>query len=124
MPPSTTLRPTPRDRMSPTLTIDGIDVHVEGQGDDTVVMIHGWPDTHRVWDAQVEAFKTRFRSVRFTLPGYDVNKPRRPVSLADMTQAIERIVDAVSPDRPVILMLHDWGCFFGYQFYVNHPQRV
>ena len=106
------------------LNIDGVDVHVEGQGQDTIVMIHGWPDTHRVWDAQVEAFKTRLRCVRFTLPGYDVTKPRRPVSLAEMTQTIEHIVDAVSPARPVILMLHDWGCFFGYQFYVHHPQRV
>jgi pimeloyl-ACP methyl ester carboxylesterase len=30
----------------------------------------------------------------------------------------------VSPDRPVTLVLHDWGCFFGYQYYMKNPSRV
>ena len=33
------------------MDIDGIDVRVEGEGAETVVMIHGWPDTLRLWDA-------------------------------------------------------------------------
>jgi pimeloyl-ACP methyl ester carboxylesterase len=39
--------------MSSTLQIDGIDVFVEGEGNETIAMIHGWPDTYRLWDTQV-----------------------------------------------------------------------
>ena len=34
------------------MRIDGVEVFVEGVGP-AIVMIHGWPDTHRLWDAQV-----------------------------------------------------------------------
>jgi pimeloyl-ACP methyl ester carboxylesterase len=106
------------------LQIDGIDIHVEGQGEDVILMIHGWPDTYRLWDPQVEAFKGRYRCARFTLPGFDMTKPHRPTSLDQMTTLIGRIVDALSPGRPVILLVHDWGCAFGYQYVMTQPQRV
>jgi len=34
--------------MSPTVQIDGIDVFVDGEGSETIVMIHGRPDTYRL----------------------------------------------------------------------------
>jgi pimeloyl-ACP methyl ester carboxylesterase len=51
-----------------TLTIQGVDVFIEGEGSDVLVMIHGWPDTHRLWDNSVQAMKSFSRCVRFTLP--------------------------------------------------------
>jgi cis-3-alkyl-4-acyloxetan-2-one decarboxylase len=107
-----------------TLTLQGVEVFVEGDGSDTLVLLHGWPDTHRVWDGTVEALKHHFRCVRFTLPGYDLAKPPRATSLAEMTALIAGIVDAVSPAAPVTLVLHDWGCVFGYEFATRCPQRV
>jgi len=107
-----------------TLTIQGVDVFIDGEGPDALVMIHGWPDTHHLWDGAVPALKPSFRCVRFTLPGYDLNKPPRATSLAQMTALIAVIVDAVSPARPVHLLLHDWGCVFGYEFSAAHPERV
>ena len=35
-------------------TVDGIDIHIDGVGPHSIVMIHGWPDTHRLWDATVQ----------------------------------------------------------------------
>lgn len=106
------------------LVVDDIDVFIDGQGDDTLVMLHGWPDSPALWDGTVAALADRHRCVRFHLPGYDLGKPPRPVSVADMTALIARIVDAVSPDRPVTLVLHDWGCVFGYEYAARHPARV
>ncbi len=108
----------------PALAVEGIDVFIEGDGPHTVLMIHGWPDTHRLWDATVEALKDQHRCVRFTLPGFDPDKPARATSLADMTALFGAIVQAVSPGRPVTLLLHDWGCIFGYEFAVRHPAQV
>jgi pimeloyl-ACP methyl ester carboxylesterase len=106
------------------LQIGGIDVLVEGEGAETILMIHGWPDTYRLWDAQVAFFKTKYRCVRFTLPGFDIAKPRRACSLAETIKLFKTIVEQVSPGRKVILMLHDWGCVFGYQFAMQHQAMV
>jgi pimeloyl-ACP methyl ester carboxylesterase len=112
------------DSARSTLVIQDIEVFSEGEGPGALVMIHGWPDTHRLWDSSVQALKPFFRCVRFTLPGFDLEKLPRATSLARMAALIADIVDAVSPDRPVDLMLHDWGCVFGYEFAAARPERV
>ncbi len=104
--------------------LDGIAVEVDGEGDEVVLMIHGWPDTARLWDDQVEALRPDFRCVRLTLPGYDVRGPRRPTSVAAMCEIFLALVERESPDRPVVLLLHDWGCVFGLHFAMVHPERV
>lgn len=109
---------------STTRTIQDVDVVIEGEGSDTLVMLHGWPDSHRLWDRTVAALRPHFRCVRFTLPGFDLAKPARATSLRQMTALLAAIVGAVSPERPVTLVLHDWGCIFGYEFAARHPEHV
>jgi pimeloyl-ACP methyl ester carboxylesterase len=102
-------------------------LHIEGHGPRTVVLIHGWPDTHRIWDATVSALRDEARCVRFTLPGFDpteVHAGRRAMSLDDMMACLDDLVRQASPDAPVTLLLHDWGCFFGYQYAMRHKDRV
>jgi pimeloyl-ACP methyl ester carboxylesterase len=110
--------------VAPVLQIDGIDVHVEGDGREAIVMIHGWPDTYRLWDAQAAFFRDRYRCIRFTLPGFDIGKPRRAYSLEETLSILKDIVEQAAPGRRVILMLHDWGCAFGYQLAMRHPSLV
>ena len=109
--------------MAHVLEVQGISVAVEGQGP-TVVMMHGWPDSPALWDETVATLRNRYRCVRFTLPGYDLSRPPRPVSVNQMCELVAAIVDAVSPDEPVTLLLHDWGCFFGYEYAARHLERV
>lgn len=104
--------------------IDGIEVHMEGGGEQNIVMIHGWPDTYRLWDRQVAFFGPHYRCVRFTLPGFDITQPRRAFSLDSLVETIKTIVETSCAGRPVILMLHDWGCLFGYEFAARHPLMV
>ncbi len=110
--------------MHTSLLVDGIEVHIEGEGPRTILMLHGWPDTHHLWDAQVAHFKSRARCVRFTLPGFDHAQASRPTPVASMCALLDAVVEAVSPQAPVTLMLHDWGCVFGYAFATRHPERV
>ena len=37
--------------------IKDVEVIVEGSGKESILMIHGWPDTASMWDLQVDAFK-------------------------------------------------------------------
>jgi pimeloyl-ACP methyl ester carboxylesterase len=101
----------------------GVDLAIEGKGP-PIVMVHGWPDTHRLWDAQVAALRDRYRCVRFTLPGFEAGTARRAYSLDAVVQTIAQVVEQAGGGAPVTLLLHDWGCFFGYQYALRQPQRV
>jgi pimeloyl-ACP methyl ester carboxylesterase len=84
-------------------------------------MVHGWPDTHRLWDSTVEALKGQYRCVRFTLPGFEPGAPKGAYAFSELLEHLRNIVEPVAP---VTLLLHDWGCVFGYQFAMRHPQLV
>ena len=101
------------------MQVAGVEVLVEGRGSRSIVMIHGWPDTHRLWDPQVALFGERYRCVRFTLPGFD---DRRTPSLDELVETIRRVVEETCPGERVTLLVHDWGCVFGYQFALRHAQ--
>jgi len=62
--------------------------------------------------------------VRFHLPGFDLTKGLRPSSVDEVCDLVLAIVDAASPGVPVTLVLHDWGCVFGYEFAARHRDRV
>ena len=87
-------------------------------------MVPGWPDTYRLWDRQVEALKARYRCVRFTLPGFDKEKPRKAYTLDEHVAFMDAVIARVSPRKQVIFLLHDWGCIFGYQYYLRNRDKV
>ncbi len=104
--------------------IDGVEVIVDGDRGPVILMLHGWPDTRALWDGQVAALSDRFRCVRFTLPGFAAGSTRQATSLEEMLTLFDRVVDLVSSERPIVLLLHDWGCFFGYQYAMLRPDRI
>jgi pimeloyl-ACP methyl ester carboxylesterase len=106
------------------MNVDGIDIVIEGEGRSSIVMVHGWPDTYRLWDRQVEALRSRYRCVRFTLPGFEPGSPHRACTLDEVVGAIGRVIDAACGAGPATLLLHDWGCLFGYQFALRQPHKV
>lgn len=106
------------------MNIDSIELHIDGHGPQTVVMLHGWPDTLRLWDGTVQALKAHWRCLRFTLPGFDLAQPGHARSLDEVIETLHRIVAQACPGERVILLLHDWGCLYGYQFALRHPERV
>jgi pimeloyl-ACP methyl ester carboxylesterase len=112
------------DKSFERLSVRDTDVVVEGRGETTLVIVHGWPDTHSLWDDLVDRLKAEYRCVRFTLPGFALHDPRRLRTLEEVVDTLGAVVDAVSPHRPVTLVLHDWGCFYGYHYVMNNPRRV
>jgi cis-3-alkyl-4-acyloxetan-2-one decarboxylase len=105
------------------LNVQGLDVTLDGEGP-VVVMLHGWPDSPALWDDTVAGLRDGYCCVRFALPGFDLSQPPRPVSVDEMCALVGAVVDTVSPTEPVTLLLHDWGCFFGYEYAARHTHRV
>ena len=109
--------------MEKTIDVKGTKVHINGNGSAVIVMVHGWPDTHEVWNKQVDFFKKDYTCVTFTLPGFDRNDTSK-YTLDDIVNRIKDIVDTVSPDSKAILFVHDWGCVFGYEYAMRYPEKI
>ena len=101
-----------------------LEVHVEGEGAETIVMVHGWPDTYRLWNPVVAGLKDRYRCLRFTLPGFDPGTERRVYPLPELIDALSRTIAQHCPGKKIILMVHDWGCVLGYEFAMRKPHLV
>ncbi|MEZ5504277.1 MAG: alpha/beta hydrolase [Halioglobus sp.] len=109
--------------MEKTITVGNTRVFIEGTGQATLVMLHGWPDTRELWRQQIDFFSPNYVCVSFTMPGFSKGD-RSDYSVSDVVARIGEIVDAVSPDNKVILLVHDWGCVFGYEYAMRYSDRV
>ena len=83
-----------------TENVDGTEVAMEGPRGPVVLMLHRWPDTRVLRDAQVAALRDQFRCVRFTLPGFEPGSGRRATSLTEILTLFDKVVDVLSPNRP------------------------
>ncbi|HKR51092.1 MAG TPA: SDR family oxidoreductase [Pseudonocardiaceae bacterium] len=96
-------------------TTDGVQLRVyeSGQiGGPTVVCVHGYPDDHTVWAGVAAELKPRYHVVSYDVRGAgESGKPRnhQAYRLDQLATDLTAVVDAVSPDRPVHLLAHDWG---------------
>ncbi|MGW0942763.1 SDR family oxidoreductase [Streptomyces sp. NPDC002623] len=101
----------------------GIELCVAELGDPsdpTVVLVHGYPDSKEVWSEVAPRLADRFHVVLYDVRGHGrsgVPKPLRGgFTLEKLTDDFLAVVDAVSPDRPVHLVGHDWGSVQAWEF--------
>ena len=77
---------------SAAVQVNGKPVHITGNGERTIVMLHGWPDTAALWQPQVEHFSGDYTCVTFTMPGFE-RGDRRDHSVADVVAHIGAVID-------------------------------
>lgn len=94
---------------------DGVSLAVAESGvpgGPTVVCLHGYPDNRSVWEPVAALLGDRYRVITYDIRGAgESDKPsnRRAYHLDRLAEDLAMVVDAVSPDRPVHLLAHDWG---------------
>ena len=94
---------------------DGVRVAVYEEGNPdgpTVVLVHGWPDSHVVWDGVVPLLADRFRIIRYDNRGVGKTSAPKPVSaytMACYADDFAAVIAAVAPGEPVHVLAHDWG---------------
>ncbi|WP_051969374.1 SDR family oxidoreductase [Kitasatospora azatica] len=93
----------------------GVELAVFEQGDPTaptVLLVHGYPDTHRVWDDVAAELAADHHVVRYDVRGAGESgapDSRDGYRLELLANDLFAVADAVSPDRPVHVVAHDWG---------------
>lgn len=106
------------DRAAPaTSTIsgaDGVPIAVQDHGGTgpTVVLVHGYPDDHHVWDLVVARLVEDHHVVTYDVRGAGTSGAPTETDdyrLANLVADLAAVLDVASPDRPVHLVAHDWG---------------
>ncbi|MEU0249196.1 SDR family oxidoreductase [Streptomyces sp. NPDC006235] len=86
----------------------------------TVVLVHGYPDSKEVWSEVAARLAGHFHVVAYDVRGHGRSTAPRPLrggfTLEKLTDDFLAVADAVSPDRPVHLVGHDWGSVQGWEF--------
>lgn len=102
-----------------------IAVYEQGNPDGpTLVMVHGWPDSHVLWDGVAPLLAERFRIVRYDNRGAGRSSVPKPVSAYTMSRFADdfaAVADAVAPGEPVHVLAHDWGSAAIWE-YLSRPE--
>ncbi|OBF92975.1 short chain dehydrogenase [Mycobacterium sp. 852014-52450_SCH5900713] len=101
-----------------------IAVYEEGNPEGpTVVLVHGFPDSHVLWDGVVPLLADRFRILRYDNRGVGESSAPKPVSAYRMDRFADdfaAVTGELSPGRPVHVLAHDWGSV-GVWHYLKRP---
>ncbi|WUW26734.1 SDR family oxidoreductase [Streptomyces sp. NBC_01463] len=101
----------------------GIDLCVVELGDatrPTIVLVHGYPDSKEVWTQVARQLAEQWHVVLYDVRGHGRSTAPVPLrggfTLEKLTDDFLAVADAVSPDRPVHLVGHDWGSVQSWEF--------
>ncbi len=101
-----------------------IAVYEEGNPDGPIVVLaHGFPDSHVLWDGVVPLLAERFRIIRYDNRGVGLSSVPKPVSAYTMARFADdfaAVTGQLSPGRPVHVLAHDWGSA-GMWEYLKRP---
>ena len=97
-------------------------VRESGQGP-PVVLLHGFPETGRCWQAVAGALSENHRVLVPDLPGY--GRSARPTSYDSTTLAntMASFMEATGAPRAAVVG-HDWGGGVAFRLALTHPDQV
>jgi pimeloyl-ACP methyl ester carboxylesterase len=92
----------------------------------TVVLIHGMPQTYRLWNGVISHLEREDAVVALDLPGFASPAPSgwRATKEAYVEWIIEQIEPLAERDGPVHLVGHDWGCLLALRVASIRPELL
>lgn len=100
-------------------------VYEEGNPDGpTVVLVHGWPDSHVLWDGVVPLLAEDYRIIRYDNRGAGDSAVPKNVAAYDVSvlaDDFDAVVAQLCPGEKVHVVGHDWGAATVWE-YVTRPE--
>lgn len=100
---------------------------IEGQGP-LVVFVHGFPESWYSWRWQLgPTAAAGFTACALDVRGYGGSDKPGPVDAYDMETIVADVagvIEALSPDKPAVLVGHDWGAPIVWNTALIRPDRV
>jgi pimeloyl-ACP methyl ester carboxylesterase len=118
----------PMDTEPARVRVNGVELAylAAGRPDDPLVLcLHGFPDSAVTWrHLTADLVAAGWRVAAPWLRGYPPSEVvAGPYQVAALARDAVALADALSPDRPVALVGHDWGALATYGAAVLAPQR-
>ena len=113
-----------------TVEVNDIAMHLRAEGDLTaplLLFLHGFPEYSGAWDEVLPAFAGSYHAVAPDQRGYALSsKPEglEAYRIKHLVRDILALGEKLSPDRPFVLVAHDWGASVGYATAIAAPRRV
>ncbi|MCB1178740.1 MAG: alpha/beta fold hydrolase [Leptospiraceae bacterium] len=93
---------------------------------DTIFFLHGYPDTHKTWEKQIDFFKNHFKIINADIRGAGQSSPprdRKGYQSKELINDVNKIINEfVSRDSKVHLVGHDWGAVIFWS-YLSNPEN-
>jgi pimeloyl-ACP methyl ester carboxylesterase len=92
-----------------------------------LLFLHGFPEFWYAWKRQLQAFGGERVTAAPDMRGYGrSDKPREvdAYALPNLVADVAAILDRISPERPAVLVGHDWGGVVAWRFAMQHPERL
>lgn len=97
----------------------------EGNSEATpLVLVHGYPDNHKVWDQVTQLLSQTYRVIRYDVRGAGhSDKPRRTrdYRLELLATDLQAVVQALLPGQRFHLVAHDWGSIQSWESVAGGP---
>ncbi|WP_040509406.1 alpha/beta fold hydrolase [Gordonia soli] len=94
-----------------------------GQGDRTVVLLHGLAASWDYWHRTIPALAETHRVIAVDLPGFGRSEKRSARGLDDLRHVVPALFDAVGVDR-CDLIGHSMGTLVACEIAARHPDRI
>lgn len=97
--------------------VKNLQVKYDGEGKETLIFLHGYPDSLELWDKQVEYLKKDYSIARFTLPGFELedNGKRPSYSIKQIRMILDSFIQGLNKDK-ITILAHDWGAIYAFQY--------
>jgi pimeloyl-ACP methyl ester carboxylesterase len=101
----------------------GLAFSSSGQGEPTLVLIHGAGQDRHMWDRVTPLLETKHRVVRVDLPGHGESPQVTPFSLKEVASALDRTLDREKVKKAV-LVGQSYGAWVALEEAAAHPSRA
>jgi pimeloyl-ACP methyl ester carboxylesterase len=103
-----------------------LNVLIKGQGPN-VVLLHGFPDSIALWRHQIPVLvKEGYRVIAPDQRGFGLSEApgeAKAYAIENYVTDLAVLMDALKVEK-ACLVGHDWGAAVGWQFCMQHPERV
>lgn len=108
--------------------VDGVQIAFERTGQGVpLLLVHGWPQTRRIWRRVVPGLSDRFTVVRADLRGYGDSDPAPDPAGYDkrsMSEDMVALMDELGLGERFLVVGHDRGARVTRRMAADHPDRV
>ncbi len=100
-------------------------------GSAPLLLVHGFPFDHTMWQSQIDYFDKRGRVIAPDLRGFgasaasiDPDDPRQALLMDEYADDLAATLDALPIRQPVIFCGLSMGGYIGWQFWRRHRERI